>query len=192
MSHASSEHLRESGKSPAASSERLGKPSRPGWPEIAVGLLVMLIVGIGGAALLGQLGLDPGVNGLILTAWSGVAGIVAFAAAAMLRIRSLGAFGVRRTSVRWLLIGVGAGVVAFLLKGLAGIAYVAITSDSSTPQTVYAEGGSGGVVSLILTTAFFGLLTPFGEELLLLAPTLAWVTVAIAIAKRLFRWEPGR
>ena len=33
---------------------------------------------------------------------------------------------------------------------------------------------------------------PRTESLLLLAPTLAWVVVAIALATRLFRWEPRR
>ncbi len=72
----------------------------------------------------------------------------------------------RRTTTRWLLIGVGAGVAAFVLKGLAILAWIQITGDSATPQTVYAEGGSGGILSLILATLFLGLLTPLGEELL--------------------------
>ena len=33
---------------------------------------------------------------------------------------------------------------------------------------------------------------PRTESLLLLAPTLAWVVVAITLATKLFRWEPGR
>ncbi|NJP67305.1 ABC transporter permease [Streptomyces spiramenti] len=32
----------------------------------------------------------------------------------------------------------------------------------------------------------------FSESLLLLAPTLAWVVVAVALAARFFRWEPRR
>lgn len=166
MSDVSSDHSRESGKTPAASSERPDKASRPGWPEIVVGLIVLAAVAVGVALLAGQLDLGPVIFGLVLTALSGVAPLAGFAAAALLRIRSLSAFGVRRTTTRWLLIGVGAGLVAFVLKGLAGMAYVAITGDSSTPQTVYAEGGSGGVLSLVLATAFIGLLTPLGEELL--------------------------
>ncbi|WP_256091278.1 CPBP family intramembrane glutamic endopeptidase [Nostoc sp. KVJ20] len=31
---------------------------------------------------------------------------------------------------------------------------------------MYAQGGSGGVLSLVLATVFFGFLTPLGEELL--------------------------
>lgn len=34
--------------------------------------------------------------------------------------------------------------------------------------------------------------SPIGDSLLLLAPTLAWVAVSIALATRLFRWEPRR
>ncbi|MEU3017428.1 MULTISPECIES: ABC transporter permease [unclassified Nocardiopsis] len=34
--------------------------------------------------------------------------------------------------------------------------------------------------------------TPLGESLLLLAPSLAWVVVAVALAARIFRWEPRR
>ena len=46
------------------------------------------------------------------------------------------------------------------------VAWIRITGDSSTPQTVYAEGAGGGALSLVLATAFLGLLTPLGEELL--------------------------
>lgn len=33
---------------------------------------------------------------------------------------------------------------------------------------------------------------PFTDSLLLLAPTLSWVVVAIALASKMFRWEPRR
>lgn len=138
----------------------------PTLPEAIVGLVVFSLVGYGGGSQLSRLGLDPVVYGLVFTALSGIAGIAGFAAAVLLRIRSLNAFGVRQVSRRWLFIGVGAGLVAFVVKGLAVLAYIQITGDSSTPQTVYAEGGSGGVLSLILATLFLGFLTPLGEELL--------------------------
>jgi len=165
MSQVPSDHLWESEKI-VVSSSRLNKSSRPGLPEGIIGLIVFSVIGYGGGSQLSRLGLDPVAYGLVFTALSGVAGIAGFAAAVLLRIRSLGPFGVRQTSRRWLLIGVGAGVVAFMVKGLAVLAYIAITGDSSTPQTVYAEGGSGGVLSLILATVFLGLLTPLGEELI--------------------------
>jgi uncharacterized protein len=164
MPQVSFKHPQKSGKPPAASSARLNKVS-PGWPEVIVGLVALAVVAIGGSALLKQLGLSPVVFGLSLTALSVVAPLAAFAAAVLLRIRSLSAFGVRRVSWRWLLIGVGAGVVGFAVKGLVVMAYTAVTGNNSNPQSVYADGGSGGVLSFILATVFIGLLVPLSEEL---------------------------
>ena len=166
MPQVSSKHPQKSGKPPAASLARLNQVSRPGWPEIIVGLVTLAVVALGVGALLKQLGLSPVVFGLSLTALAVIAPLAGFTAAVLLRIRSLSAFGVRRVSWRWLLIGVGAGVVAFVVKVVTIVAYVAVTGDNSTPQTVYADGGSGGVLSLILATLLIGVLTPLGEELL--------------------------
>jgi hypothetical protein len=142
------------------------KAARPGWLEIIVGLVVYLIVGFGGVSLFKQLDLDPVVYGLILTAWTGVATLIAFAVAVRLRIFSLSAFGVRPTSRRWLLISVGVGLVAFVVKGLALMIWVQITGDATNVQGVYAEGGRGGLLSLVLATVFTSVFSPFGEELL--------------------------
>jgi membrane protease YdiL (CAAX protease family) len=107
------------------------------------------------------------VYGLVFNALSGIACIAGFAAAVMLRIRSLSAFGIRPVSLRWLLIGFGAGVVAFVLKGLAIMAWIQITGgDTKNVQALYAVGGSGGIPSLVLATFFLAILTPLGEELL--------------------------
>ena len=168
MSQVSSNHPLQSGKTPETSSARAApnKGSRPGWAEIIVGLVVLGAVAVGVALLAGRLDLGPVVYGLVLTALAGVAPLAGFAAATLLRLRSLGAFGFRRVSGRWLLIGVGAGVAAFVLKGVATMAWIQITGVSNNVQGVYAEGGSGGVLSLVLATVFIGLLTPLGEELL--------------------------
>ncbi|MBP5977872.1 CPBP family intramembrane metalloprotease [Brasilonema sp. CT11] len=166
MSKVPSNYPREPGKITAASSSRPNKVLRPELPEGIVGLVVFYVVGYGGGSQLSRLGLDPVVSGLIFTALSGVAGIAGFAAAVLLRIRSLRPFGVRRTSRRWLLIGVGVGLVAFVLKGLAILVWIQITGNTDSVQGVYAQGGSGGALSLVLATVFLGLLTPLGEELL--------------------------
>lgn len=141
-------------------------PSRPGWPEVIVGLLVFAAVGYGGGSQLYRLGLDPVLNGLTFTALSGIAGFVGFAAAVALRVRSLEGFGIRAAPIRWLLIGVAVGLAAFVVKGFTIIAYVHLTGDNANAQAVYATGGSGGVVSLALATIMLGVVTPIGEELI--------------------------
>lgn len=49
----------------------------------------------------------------------------------------------------------------------------------------------GGSATELVVDAWNGGV-PFTDSLLLLAPTLAWVVVAIALASRMFRWEPRR
>ncbi|MFI8527363.1 lysostaphin resistance A-like protein [Promicromonospora sukumoe] len=140
-------------------------PDRPGWPEIVVGSLAALVAMLA-IRLFGVIGLDedPVVYGLILTAWSGVIGLIAFAVAALIRIRSWGAFSVRRTSWRWVLVGVAAGVVALLLKGLVNLGVITVTGFDADPQGDYYDAAGGGVLPLILTFLFLSILTPIGEE----------------------------
>ncbi|WEK06035.1 MAG: type II CAAX endopeptidase family protein [Candidatus Devosia phytovorans] len=139
---------------------------RPGWPEIIVGLIGIAIFGIGLAFFVVQLPLDPVAIGLIMTALSGVGGLAGFFFAYFLRLREWGAFGIRQTTMKWLLIGVGAGVFAFIAKSLSILLYVALTGDNSNMQAVYGQGGSGGAWSLVLATLLLAVLTPLGEEFL--------------------------
>jgi uncharacterized protein len=60
----------------------------------------------------------------------------------------------------------GADEVSFILRGLAILVWIQITGNTNNVQGVYAQGGSGGVLSLVLATVFLGFLTPLGEELL--------------------------
>ncbi|WP_017555633.1 CPBP family intramembrane glutamic endopeptidase [Nocardiopsis baichengensis] len=143
---------------------------RPGWPEIAVGLLAMVAATVV-LLLLGPLGgpLDPDslAYGLAVTAWSGVAGIAGFAAAAAVRIRSWAAFGVRRTSWRWMAAGVAAGLFVLGAKTVVNSVIVALTDFGETdPQGVFHDAAGGGVLPLVLTFLFLAVLTPIGEELL--------------------------
>lgn len=109
---------------------------------------------------------DAVAYGLILAAWSGIVALVGFSAAALIRIRSWGAFGVRRTTWRWMGIGAAAGVVAFTLKGVVNYAVIALTGFDADPQGSYYDAAGGGVLPLILTFAFLSVLTPIGEEFL--------------------------
>ncbi|WP_229068182.1 hypothetical protein [Actinoplanes sp. DH11] len=49
----------------------------------------------------------------------------------------------------------------------------------------------GGAATELVLNAWNGGVA-LGESLVLLAPTLSWVVVAVALASRLFRWEPRR
>lgn len=140
--------------------------SRPGWTEIVVGLLVLTVVGLMGGATIVRLSIDPIAIGLIFTALSGIAGMAGFLAAFLLRIRAWTAFGVRQTSVRWLAIGAGVGVIAFILKSAAILAYLSITGEEGSPQAIYATGASGGIVTIVAATLFLSVVTPIGEEFL--------------------------
>ncbi|MFC8923104.1 ABC transporter permease [Cellulosimicrobium sp. NPDC057127] len=49
----------------------------------------------------------------------------------------------------------------------------------------------GGAATELVVQAWEGG-APLGDSLLLLAPTAAWIVVAVALAARLFRWDPRR
>ena len=140
---------------------------KPGWLELLVGLAVLALVAYGTApVLLDPLDLDPVARGLALGALSGVAGIVAFLAAMALRVRAFEPFGVGGTTVRWILVGLGGGVLAFLLTRVLGIVSVVLGLQPENIQDTYTEAGSGGTLSLVLSLVFLAVLTPLGEELI--------------------------
>lgn len=143
-----------------------GEPHvRPGWLEMGCGLLAMLAVAIGLGSQLARLGMASATFGLVLTGWSGVAGLAGFAAAWLVRRPALAALGVCATSRRWLLIGLGAGVAAFVAKGLTVMLYTAVTGIDSNPQGVFASGGRE-IWAVVLATLLLGVFTPIGEEFL--------------------------
>ena len=148
------------------SDRRLRLNPTPGWAEIVVGLLVMAMVSYGFGSQIHKLGLSPGANGLVFAGLSGVAGLLSFLAAVSLRVRDLPSFGIRGTTMRWLLIAVGAGVVAVIAKLAVWVVTVQILQGSSHVQDVYVAGGRGGAGALVLATALLGVLTPVGEEFL--------------------------
>lgn len=138
---------------------------RPGWPEIIVGLLAL----VASAALIPVFGpaisdADPVLYGLVLAAASGAGGLIGFAAAFLVRLRSWSAFGVRKASWRWILIGIAAGVVALVVKGLVNMLVLAFTGPLENVQVPYYDAAGGGVFALILTVLFLAVLTPIGEE----------------------------
>ena len=97
-----------------------------------MGLVCLTVVAIGGGIGLVQLRMNPVTLGIILSALSGIGGLAGFFAAFYLRLRSWAAFGIRSTTWRWIMIGVGLGVVAFAMKGVAILGYISLTGDSRT------------------------------------------------------------
>lgn len=151
---------------PPTTATRREEDRRPGWPEIIVGLGAT-------AAAMGALVLvaptlptDSVLYGLTLAAWSALVAFVGFGAAVVVRIRSLPAFGVRRTTWRWLLVGLAAGVITFLLKGLVNFAITALTGFDENAQVPYYAAAGGGLLASVLTFVLLSFLVPVGEELL--------------------------
>lgn len=146
-----------------ASSDRA---SRPGWMEVTTGMVVTALVGFGLGSQLWRLGLDSTAYGLVLAAWSGIACFAGFAAAWWYSGQQLSAFGVRAITRYWLIVAMPVGIAAFVAKGIVVLTFTALTGISDNPQSVYADGGSGGMTSLLTATFLIGIVVPLGEELL--------------------------
>lgn len=77
-----------------------------------------------------------------------------------------------------------------LSLGLIGVSiWIAVTGTES--MTVLKRLVPGGSATELVANAWDGGV-PLEDSLILLAPTLAWVIVAVVIATKLFRWEPRR
>lgn len=77
-----------------------------------------------------------------------------------------------------------------LSLGVVAVAsWVGITGNESLAAVKRAL--PGGAATELVVNAWEGAV-PLRDSLLLLAPTLGWVVVAIALASRMFRWEPRR
>ncbi len=142
---------------------------RPGIREASIGLAVFVLVAYGVPPLLRMTGIktdDPVGYGLALGALSGVAGIVAVLVAMSVRVRALEPFGVRRVGWKSMFIGVGGGVVVWILARIFVTVYTLVFGVPENVQATYDTAARGGVLALILSTIFLGVLTPIGEELL--------------------------
>lgn len=142
------------------------RASHPGWIEVTIGIAVTALVGFGLGSQIWRLGLNPMAYGLVLAAWSGIACFAGFAAAWWYGGQILPAFGVRVTTRYWLLVAVAVGIATFVVKGIVVIAFTSLTGVGDNPQSVYADGGNGGMMPLLTATFLIGIVVPIGEELL--------------------------
>ncbi|WP_163511571.1 CPBP family intramembrane glutamic endopeptidase [Fodinicola acaciae] len=155
----------------AASHDQTATPSaepaapRPGWTELIVGIVALLVLEVGCYRLFLATKPSPVALAVFMTSLSAIVAGGGFGAAALVRIRSWSAFGVRRTTWRWLLIGLAGAVVATLLKIPAVAGYTALTGDHVAAQESW-SAVNGGVWTLIAGFLFLGIATPICEELL--------------------------
>jgi len=141
--------------------------TRPGWLEILVGGIAYAAAFLATFVLLRIIPDDQTVlAGQAALALSGLMGLFAFAAAVAVRIRGLGAFGIRRASWGWLLAGAGLGVAAFVLGIVASLLFIGITGDGQNVQGDYQSAAAGGLLAYLGTLVFGAVVTPLGEEFL--------------------------
>ncbi|GAA1318005.1 CPBP family intramembrane glutamic endopeptidase [Brachybacterium tyrofermentans] len=139
------------------------RPTRPGWPEILLGGLVYLAAFGIVAVALPRIG-DPALAGIVGLVVSGAMGLAAFAVAALLRIRGLRAFGIRRAKLPHLLAGAGLGVAAYVVGTVLSIGFILLTGFTENVQSSYQAGAAAGALGLLLSLAAGAIITPLGEE----------------------------
>jgi len=155
--------------------------SRPGWPELVVGLVVALLLYLVGG-IVGYLVPEdaPLSAGHVAFIESAVAPAGGFFAAVLIRIRRLGPFGFHRVRPVWVLAGVGAGVACFFLSWPVSWLLDPLFPGSEAVQQTYRDAAQLSLLSLAVTVFLGGILSPIGEELLFRG----------LLANFLFRWGP--
>jgi uncharacterized protein len=162
--------------------------ARPGWLELGVALgAAVVLYGVGLTLVVVFPAGTPALEGVTQLAVSALAPLGAFAAAVLVRIRDVRPFGVRRVAGKWLLAAVGfaAACLAVILTFDTIVAHLYPGIDDS--QDTLRAAAEAGIVTLLGTIAFGGLLTPLGEEVLfrgVLARFLqrwgTWVTILVS------------
>jgi uncharacterized protein len=164
-------------------------PTAPGWPEMLAGGATFAASLVLVVALL-PLVEDPAVNGVLGLVVSGALGLIALAVAALVRIRGLAAFGIRRAEPRHLVVAAVLGLVSYVLATIVAVAWMTMSGDMQNVQTGYDAAAAAGWWSLALTLVAGAIITPIGEEAFfrgvvanaLLARYGAWVGVIVSAA----------
>ncbi len=149
--------------SPASPPER---PAAPGWPELAVSLILYmaLILGLGVFWLLRIPDEQAAWRGIVGMGLNGLVGVVSLLAAFSLRIREFRAFGFRAVEGRWLALGAALGVVAVGLSLIIEHVYFSFITEANN-QADFQAAAQAGVLSLLALVFAGAILTPLGEEL---------------------------
>jgi membrane protease YdiL (CAAX protease family) len=141
-----------------------GPVDRPalGWTELVVAIAAYLALTVVVALLF----TGPDQDTTAVIAITELVTVAAVAIALAVRVRSLGALGLRRTSARRLLVGVAAGVGGLLVNRLVVIAYILASGDESNPQQAMADSAAASGWSLLALLLAGAVLAPIAEELL--------------------------
>jgi membrane protease YdiL (CAAX protease family) len=103
----------------------------PGWLDVLVGLFFFCLFFLGGRQYFPPGLGDPVALNAAHTFLAGLAGLGGFLSALFLCERSWTVYGVRPTTWHWIIIGASVGFIAFCLKELANLNYVAFPISSS-------------------------------------------------------------
>jgi hypothetical protein len=146
---------------------------RPGWPELLTALVTAVVLyAVGGAVVfVVDPPSDPALAGITQFALSALAPAGAFAAAVLVRIRSLRPFGFRRVARGWLLAAVGLAVGCLVVGSALTLVSAPLFPGSDAVQADYRDAYAAGALSLLVSVVFGGILTPIGEESSCTPPT---------------------
>jgi membrane protease YdiL (CAAX protease family) len=106
--------------------------------------------------------------------------------------------GLRGVSGRWLLVGLGVGLVGWLINRGVVLLYFWAVGEFANPQEGLAETSNGTVLQFALMVLLGGLFVPFAEELLFRGVLYGWLrrwgvvlaTVVSAVVFGLFHIAP--
>ncbi len=155
-------------------------PRGIGLLEVVVAIFCYLAASVAAGVALVALGYDVASQGagvtLLLVAVAATAPPIAVGLALLPRVRSLAAVGLRRVSGRWLLVGVGFGLLAWAINQGVIRLYIRISGDAGNPQAGLANTAVGdSVAQFALLVLLGGLIAPFSEELLFRGLLFTWL-----------------
>ena len=161
-----------------ASSGDARSESGVGWLDVLLIVVVYLLISVLAGSAVGVLGpsLFTTAGVLLILATSAGAAIASVAIVVVARGHLVAAsVGLRRVSARWLLAGVGLGLVGWLLTRGVVLAYFWVTGDTTNPQAGLVSAAQGTLAQFGLTLLVAGLAVPFGEELLYRGVLYTWL-----------------
>jgi len=143
-----------------------GTAGRPGmgWTELLVGAVLFVVFVLSTSFGWVLVSAVQGPEALPLVALTAASIAAAAVLAWSVRVRSLSAFGLRSTSVAWLLVAVVAGALTRLVTLGGSLGYQQIGGGVADPWSVL--GGASGYVPSVGMLLVAGLLMPMASELL--------------------------